>query len=118
MSLSYDAKLIGRAKALRKDPTPQERRLWYDFLRAYPVRFQRQRVIDSYIVDFYCHKARLVIEIDGSQHATPSGAAHDADRARILRNNDLAILRFTNYEIDRHFQAVCQTIDRAVRSRL
>ncbi len=118
MRILRNHNLLPRAKELRKNMTPQERKLWYLFLRTYPVRIYRQRILGSFIADFYCAAARLVIEIDGSQHATPSGAAHDADRARILRNNDLAILRFTNHEIDRHFQAVCQTIDRAVRSRL
>ncbi len=118
MRILRNHNLLPRAKELRKNMTPQERKLWYLFLRTYPVRIYRQRILGSFIADFYCAAARLVIEIDGSQHATPSGAAHDADRARILRNNDLAILRFTNHEIDRHFQAVCQTIDRAVQSRL
>ena len=115
MSLSYDAKLIDRAKALRKDPTPQERRLWYDFLRAYPVRFQRQRVIDSYIVDFYCHKARLVIEIDGSQHYEPQEQEYDAQRTAALEKQGLLVIRFSNREINLQFQAVCEKIDQLVR---
>ena len=115
MSLSYDAKLIGRAKALRKDPTPQERRLWYDFLRAYPVRFQRQKAIGTYIVDFYCHKARLVIEIDGSQHYEPQEQEYDAQRTAALEKQGLLVIRFSNREINLQFQAVCEKIDQLVR---
>ncbi len=70
MSLEYNKKLIPRAKELRKNMTKQENHLWYDFLRIYPVRFQRQKTIDNYIADFYCHKAKLIIELDGSQHFT------------------------------------------------
>lgn len=115
MSLSYDAKLIDRAKALRKDPTPQERRLWYDFLRAYPVRFQRQKAIGTYIVDFYCHKARLVIEIDGSQHYEPQEQEYDAQRTAALEKQGLLVIRFSNREINLQFQAVCERIDQLVR---
>jgi very-short-patch-repair endonuclease len=68
MSYKHNSKLTDKAKTLRKNMTKEERHIWYDFLRDYPVRFLRQKVIDNYIVDFYCAKARLVIEIDGSQH--------------------------------------------------
>ncbi len=73
MSLKYNGKLIPRAKDLRKNATRQENHLWYDFLRTFPVRFQRQKAIDGFIADFYCHKARLIIELDGSQHYTDDG---------------------------------------------
>ena len=76
MSLPYKNKLIPRAKELRKNATRQENHLWYDFLRSYPVRFQRQKTIGSFIVDFYCHAAKLVIELDGSQHYTDQGVAY------------------------------------------
>ena len=68
MSLEYNKNNIARAKTLRKNSTPQENHLWYDFLSTYEIRFQRQKAIDNFIADFYCHKAKLVIEIDGSQH--------------------------------------------------
>ena len=117
MSLPYDDRLIDRAKALRKDPTPQERRLWYDFLRTYPIRFQRQKVIDSFIADFYCHKARLVIEIDGSQHYEPQEQDYDAQRTAALEKHGLLVVRFSNREINLQFQAVCERIDQLVRER-
>ena len=71
MGVESNPKLKGRAQRLRKNMTPQERHLWYDFLSTYPVRFRRQRTVGPYIVDFYCAAASLVVEIDGSQHFEP-----------------------------------------------
>ena len=118
MSLPYHGKLIDRAKKLRKNATKQENHLWYDFLRSYPVRFQRQKTIDSFIVDFYCHAAQLVIELDGSQHYEEQGKAYDAERTAILESYGLTVLRFSNYDIDAHFSSVCEKIDRTIQGRL
>ena len=117
MSLFYNGKLIARAKKLRKDATPQENRLWYEFFRTYPVRFQRQKTIDNFIVDFYCHKAKLAVEIDGSQHYTEDGLAYDRERDATLSALGVLILRFSNTEVERNFQAVCEEIDRLVQTR-
>ena len=117
MSLPYKSDLIARAKELRRNATPQENHLWYDFLRSYPVRFQRQKVIDSYIADFYCHAARLVVEIDGSQHFEPEGMSYDEARTAALEKHGLSVLRFSNAEINTQFAAVCQAIDNAVHGR-
>lgn len=113
MSLDYDKKLIPLAKQLRKNATPQENKLWYLFLRTFPIRFQRQKVIDGYIVDFYCHQARLVIELDGSQHYTPESMQYDAQRSATLAKRGLQVLRFTNQDIDRQFAGVCAAIEAA-----
>lgn len=110
MSLPYERGLIDHARKLRKDATKQERRLWYDFLRNYPVRFQRQKAIGNYIVDFYCHSAKLVVEIDGSQHFEDDTKAYDQDRTHYLEQQGLKVLRFTNMDIDRHFESVCMVI--------
>lgn len=118
MSLEYNKELIPRAKELRANATPQEKRLWYDFLCKYPLRFQRQKAIKSFIVDYYCHKAKLVVELDGSQHYSDQGRAYDAERTSILKSLQLVILRFPNGDIDRRFEAVCQKIDDAVQLRL
>ncbi len=115
MSLPYRHQLIPRAKELRKNATRQENHLWYDFLRTYPVRFQRQKAIQQFIVDFYCHKAGLVIELDGSQHDGAQGQAYDRERDAVLSGLGLKILRFSNARIDREFAAVCAGIDRAVQ---
>lgn len=113
MSLDYDKKLVPLAKQLRKNATPQENKLWYLFLRTYPIRFQRQKVIDGYIVDFYCHQARLVIELDGSQHYTPESMQYDAARSAVLAARKLQVLRFTNQDVDRQFAGVCASIEAA-----
>ena len=118
MSLEYNKNLIPFAKSLRKNATPQENHLWYDFLRNYQPRFQRQKAIDGYIADFYCHEARLVIELDGSQHFTPEGMTYDEARTRALNTYGLIVLRFTNHQIDSEFRAVCTKIDAAVAARL
>ena len=97
--------------------TPQERKLWYMFLRDYPVKIYKQRIIDSFIVDFYCAKAKLVIELDGSQHYTNQGLAHDRERSAMLQKYQLQVIRFNNLEVDQQFQAVCVMIDRTIRKK-
>ena len=98
--------------------TKEERHLWYDFLRTYPVRFLRQKVIGNYIADFYCHKAKLIIEIDGSQHYTEEGRQKDEFRTEILEGYDLKVIRFTNRQISTNFRDVCEYIDAAVKASL
>ena len=116
MSLPYEKALISNSKFLRKNMTRQEKHLWYDFLSKYPVRFQRQKVIDNFIVDFYCHKAKLVIELDGSQHYSDMGIVYDEKRTEILNKHDLTVLRFSNLDIDKHFEAVCTAIDNFIKA--
>lgn len=117
MSLPYEKKKIGRAKALRKNATPQERRLWFQFLREYSPRFQRQKAIEGYIVDFYCHYAKLVVELDGSQHYKPQEIEYDEKRSACLEKYGLKILRFSNEDVNRRFQSVCQAIHQEVCQR-
>ncbi|MBQ6702698.1 MAG: endonuclease domain-containing protein [Clostridia bacterium] len=118
MSLDYNPKNITLAKNLRKNATPQENHLWYDFLSKYEIRFQRQKTIDNFIADFYCHKAKLIIEIDGSQHYTEEGKQNDEFRTEILKGYDLKIIRFTNRQIDTNFRGVCKYIDSVVKAFL
>lgn len=118
MSKDYNPDNIKLAKALRKDATKQENHLWYDFLSGYEPRFQRQKAIDNFIADFYCHKAKLIIESDGSQHYTPEGKDHDEFRTQVLEGYDLKVIRFTNHQIDVIFQGVCQYIDFVVKESL
>jgi very-short-patch-repair endonuclease len=117
MSLDYNKSLIHNARELRKNLTPHERKIWYDFLSSYPVRFQRQKVIDNYIADFYCAKAKLVIELDGGGHFEPDQMAYDEIRTGVLQKYGLTVLRFTNLEIDRNFYEVCSVIDLAVSEK-
>ena len=118
MSLDYNKKNISLSKNLRKNATPQENHLWYDFLSKYNVRFQRQKAIDNFIADFYCHKAKLIIEIDGSQHFTEKCKQKDEFRTEILEGYDLRVIRFTNRQIDTNFRCVCEYIDSTVKAFL
>ena len=111
----YNRRNIPLAKALRKNMTPWERTLWYDFLRNYPIRFQRQKAIGNYIADFYCAKARLVIELDGGGHYTEEQAEKDGLRTHKLEEMNLTILRICNLDIDRNFNGVCEAIDLTVK---
>ncbi len=112
----YDKANIPLAKNLRKNMTPWERKMWYEFLRNYPVRFQRQKAIGHYIVDFYCAKAGLVIELDGGEHYTPQQAEKDKLRTKELEDMDLTVLRICNLDIDRNFNGVCEHVDLTVKN--
>ena len=111
----YNKANIPLAKSLRKDMTPWERKLWYEFLRHYPVRFQRQKAIGNYIADFYCAKAGLIVELDGGGHYTPEQSEKDAARTRELQDMKLEVLRICNLDIDRNFSGVCEWIDATVK---
>ena len=113
---AYDKGNIPLAKALRKNMTPWERKLWYEYLRNYPVRFQRQKAIGNYIVDFYCAKAGLVIELDGGGHYTVEQEEKDEFRTEELESMNLTVLRICNSDIDRDFRGVCEQIDLAVKN--
>ena len=114
----YNKNNIPLAKTLRRNLTPWERKLWYEFLRGYPVRFQRQKALGNYIADFYCAKAKLVIELDGSGHYAPEQRKSDAVRSSDLQKIGLRVMRFSNLDIDRNFYGVCETIDKAVKDSL
>jgi very-short-patch-repair endonuclease len=109
--------MIPVAQMMRNSMTPQERKLWFLFLQKNPVRFYRQRVIDSFIADFYCASARLVIEIDGAQHYTSQGLQYDRERTAIIENYGILVLRFSNEDVDLRFTHVCKTIDTIVAQR-
>ncbi len=98
--------------------TKEERHLWYDFLRLYPVRFLRQKVIDNYIVDFYCSKARLIIELDGSQHYEEKGLLKDKIRTERIEGRNLTVIRIPNNEVNNNFAGVCEYIDWWVKESL
>ena len=90
--------------------TREERHLWYDFLKGLPVTFHRQKVIDQYIVDFYCASAKLVIEIDGSQHYEAEGIEFDAVRDEYLNSIGLTVKRYSNADVNQDFESVCLDI--------
>ena len=118
MDRKHNTELTSNAKTLRKNMTKEERHLWYDFLKMYPVRFLRQKVIDNYIVDFYCHSARLIIELDGSQHYEEKGLLKDKIRTERIEQRNLTVIRIPNNEIYRNFEGVCMYIDNAVKESL
>ena len=118
MTIPKDNSLLENARRLRRDMTPHERKLWYLFLRKYPVKIYKQRIIGRFVVDFYCASAKLVIEIDGSQHYDPQGMTYDAERSEFLSALGLEVLRFSNRDIDKDFDGVCERIDIVIQSRL
>ena len=114
----YNKANIPLAKELRKNMTPWERKLWYEFLRSYPVRFQRQKALGNYIADFYCAKAALVIELDGGGHYEPEQMKADSERTSDLEDMKLKVIRICNADIDRNFQGVCEFLDMEVQKSL
>ena len=112
----YNKSNIQLARILRKNMTSWENKLWYQFLRNYPVKFYRQRAVGEYIVDFYCAKARLVIELDGGGHYTDEQEKTDALRTEQLEKTGLKVIRICNIDIDKNFNGVCEYIDSLVKS--
>ena len=111
----YNRRNISLAKELRKNMTPWERKLWYEFLRSYPVRFQRQKAIGNYIVDFYCAMAGIALELDGGGHYEPDQIAADARRTAVLEAMGVKVLRICNLDVDKNFPGVCEFIDMQVQ---
>lgn len=110
MNDTHNKKLTGNARALRRNMTKEERHLWYDFLKELPVMVHRQKVIGNYIVDFYIAEAKLVIELDGTQHYETEGKKKDASRDACLQEQGLTILRIPNNAIKENFRGVCEEI--------
>ncbi len=110
--------LIPLARRLRKEMTKEECRLWYDFLRSYPVRFSRQKILGKYIADFYCAKAGIVIELDGSQHYEDKNIQKDAERTAFLEGYGITVIRILNVDVNRNFSGVCEYIDTKVKRSL
>lgn len=114
----YNHNLKEQSRELRKNMTEQEKRLWFCFLKVYPIKIYRQRVIGSYIADFYCSKAKLVIEIDGSQHYTDEGMNYDENRTNAINEFGLEVIRFSNYDVNTNFEGVCMEIDKVISEKL
>ena len=118
MTIPKDNSQSENARRLCREMTPHERKPWYLFLRKYPVKIYKQRIFGRFIVDFYCASAKVVIEVDGSQHYEPQGMAYDAEHSAFLSALNLEVLRFSNRDIDRDFRGVCEQIDIAIQNRL
>ena len=110
MPIPKNENLLDNARNLRREMTPQERKLWYLFLQKYPVKIYKQRIIGPYIGDFYCASAKLVIEIDGSQHYDEQGSARDLQRTKYLNSLGLGLVRYSNADINCRFREVCESI--------
>ena len=111
-------KLLETARDLRRKMTPQERKLWYGYLKDYPVKIYKQRIIESFVVDFYCASAQLVIELDGEVHILQEKQYRDDLRTERLQAYGLKVLRFSNEQVERQFSWVCQQIHTAIQTRL
>ena len=118
MIFKHNKLTVPLAKELRKDMTKEEKHLWYDYLREYPVRFIRQKVIGKYIVDFYCAKAKLVVELDGTQHYEDKEIEKDALRTEFLEQYGLKVIRISNLDINKNFEGVCIFVDNEVKQSL
>lgn len=110
--------LVEVSRILRKNMTDQEKHLWYDYLSEYPVRWYKQRIINNFIVDFYCSKAKLAIELDGGQHYEKDAMEYDKFRTKIINLYNIEVLRFSNYDVDNNFEGVCAVVDKTVKERI
>ena len=118
MQSKHNKHLVPLAKQLRKEMTKEERHLWYDFLRTHPVRFSRQKILGKYIADFYSAEAKLVVELDGSQHYDNRNAEKDEARTAFLEGYGLTVIRIPNNEVSKNFRGVCESIDAVVQQSL
>jgi very-short-patch-repair endonuclease len=112
--IDYRRALKLRSRSLRRDSTPAERKLWFEFLREQPEKFTRQKPLAGYIVDFYCSALRLVIEVDGDSHFT--GSDIDNIRTETLATLGIRVIRFTNEDVMQRFEGVCLEIRRALEN--
>ena len=110
MERKHNKSIVPLAKSLRQNMTKEERHLWYDFLRNYPIRFSRQKVLGKYIVDFYSAQAKLIIELDGSQHYTDEEIIKDKERTQYLEEYGLTVIRIANNALNENFESVCNIL--------
>lgn len=115
--MKHNSDLTPLAQKLRRNMTKEERKLWYEYLRTYPLRFRRQVTVGRYIVDFYCAAAKLVLELDGSQHYMPEGQAEDGERTAYLESLGIQVLRLSNTDVLQNLRGVCEEIDKTVQMR-
>ena len=110
--------ILRRSQILRKQMTKEERHLWYNFLKTYPIQFRRQYPIGPYFADFFCFQGKLIVELDGSQHYTPDEKEYDRKRTEYLQQQGYSVLRLSNRDVMAQFRSVCEAVDTAVRIRL
>ena len=118
MQPKQNKQLVPFARQLRKNMTKEERHLWYDYFRTHPARFTRQKILGKYIADFYSATAKLVVELDGSQHYEDENQRKDAVRTSFLEEYGLMVLRIPNNAVNRNFRGVCEYIDYTIEQRM
>ena len=118
MNRKHNKDIVPIAKTLRTNMTKEERHLWYDFLRTYPVKFSRQKILGKYIADFYSAQAKIIIELDGSQHYEATGKKYDNERTKYLEQYNLKVIRIPNNWVNQNFREVCEYIDNIVKQSL
>jgi len=111
MERKHNKKLVPVARMLRKNMTKEEKRLWYDCLSNHPARFTRQKVLGKYVADFYSASAKLVVELDGSQHFSDEGIQYDKERTEYLEQYGIKVIRIPNADVNKNFNGVCEYID-------
>ena len=109
---------VENARRLRRDMTSQEKKLWFQYLKNHKLHWYKQRPVGKYILDFYCGTLKIAIELDGSQHYYSDGIKYDTERTKFLNDNNILVLRYTNIDIDKNFEAVCMDIERVIRERI
>ena len=117
-TFAYNPDLNERAKEMRKNMTSEERKVWYSFLKNHELKFLRQKIIDNYILDFYCPKYKLAIEIDGSQHYEEGNKEYDEIRTRLLNAYGIEVIRFSNTEVKTKFIQVCTNINKLIAKKI
>ena len=118
--LPYDRRLKQAARRLRREMTDAERHLWSSLRgkQILGVQFYRQKPIGSYVVDFFAPAAKLVIEVDGSQHFEPGPGHYDSVRTDYLKSSGLQVLRFDNRQVLLETEAVVERIFNIVQQEL
>jgi len=118
--LPYNRNLKQLSRQLRDNMTDAERLLWAKIrmkqLKGY--QFYRQKPIGDYIVDFFCPKAKLIIEVDGSQHFVNETIEYDRIREEYVSSLGLRVLRFTNTEVLKHVEGVVERIEEEMNEKI
>ena len=117
MNKTNNPNLTSNSQSLRKNMTKEEKHLWYDFLKLQRATINRQKVVGQYILDFYCAQAKIAIELDGSQHYEEEGRERDTKRDEYLNSQGIKVLRYSNYDVNKCFEAVCMDISEKMRER-
>ena len=94
--------------------TKEERKLWFCYLKNHKLHWYKQRVVDNYVLDFYCGSIKLGIELDGSQHYSVEGLEYDKKRTDYLNSQGIIVLRILNTDVNNKFESVCMLIEKYI----